>query len=278
MAEYQGGRCHYWQQYPLHAHSHVIGTDCVNHADLTPSAVLCVVFFLAAIGFGVKWHLWQLSRFYITLVVASSMFFTGLAFAIRAGIANTNRYNVARSAVIAEQIFFVTGELVLIGSHVTIAYEGLKEQALGGKKWVYGNYALLFISFILNTVAFALYSPPPTRPDSIPLRGTQLRIAGSVFPFLLTLIFNPGWLLYGKNKSPKVPGFPVGFALVVVVDVLLIVPALYIGFGVVQLLAAVPFAMPLSAFNFGIRQSSPAHVEQYHEGDVSEEEDDGPLL
>ncbi|GAA5969184.1 hypothetical protein JCM11641_007501 [Rhodosporidiobolus odoratus] len=81
-------------------HAHLVGGNWINKEDLAPSAVLCVAFFLFIGGIG--WRYYH-SRVTILFVVIAAFLFTGLAFAIRAAIANTAVVNVNRTTILVDQ-------------------------------------------------------------------------------------------------------------------------------------------------------------------------------
>ncbi|KAM0755701.1 hypothetical protein T439DRAFT_351460 [Meredithblackwellia eburnea MCA 4105] len=211
--------------------------------------------------------------------MAAAMFLTGLGFAVRAAISNTNRQGVNRTTVIAEQFLFVMGQLLLvrnqsldlIDSHVTLSRDLVKKWARSrASNWVFVNRGVLVVSFILDAVAFARTPNPLTNPE-IPLKTTQLRIAGSIFPFLLT-IGNAVWLPIEKMKAPEIPWL--GLGILLLVAWFLVVPAFYaflltavtadtsplvasitffyIAWALFQILAIAPFlAIPLADFSTG---------------------------
>ncbi|KAK4705701.1 acetate kinase, partial [Phenoliferia sp. Uapishka_3] len=163
-------------------------------------------------------------------------------------------------------------EGALIDSLVTLSRDLVKKWSLSrASNWVHINRALLAVSFILDVVAFTMI-PLPTRPDSVSLQATQLRIAGSIFPLILT-IANVAWLPVEKMKAPELSMKAIGIMLLV--SMFLVVPALYafltfhasvsefsstlslqlwfyLAFGLFQFLAIIPFAaLPLLDFSAG---------------------------
>ncbi|GAA6031971.1 hypothetical protein JCM8097_003367 [Rhodosporidiobolus ruineniae] len=250
-------------------HAHLLGGNWVDHGDLAPSAVLCVVFFLAIAGVGYRWWQFRASTLF-TFKIA--FLFTGLAFAVRAAIANTAPSNVPRSAIITEQCFFVLGQLLLLLGAILYTRTFLYRATFvhWPSTFLYLSIAILVTSLILACVAFSRAPTPPT--SYFPsLQYSQMRIAAATLPFILvclTLILWP----FAKLVAPELPGL--GLGLLSLTALFLWVPAFYsfcvatltddtsplvcsslffyLAFGLFQLLAVVPLlALSIHHFGFG---------------------------
>ncbi|KAI5477233.1 hypothetical protein MNV49_006606 [Pseudohyphozyma bogoriensis] len=282
--------------YSLSLHSHLLGSACMegNITNVLPSAILCVAFWGVGAGIIFKWVKRGVTHQYtVLLLMAASMILTGFGFAIRAGLANTARNNQARSAVIAEQVFFLMGELLLIDSHVTLSRDLVKKWTVGDRsKWVLLNHFLLLISFIMSMISFVRLPSNPYDPPT--LQNTQLRIAGSFFPFFLTLC-NAIWLPFERVRSKgEAPGN--GMAVLVLVAWFLTVPAFYsfivsavsndtapivtstiwfyLAFGLFQILAVLPFlATPIDWYYIGPFLLGAVASEAVLEGAMLEQEE-----
>ncbi|BGP12549.1 hypothetical protein JCM10213_004866 [Rhodosporidiobolus nylandii] len=265
---YSSGRC--GESGNTKVHAHLIGGNWVDKSDLAPSAVLCVVFFLAIAAVG--WRYLQ-SRARVLFVFIAAFLITGLAFAIHAAIANTAIRNVSRVTVLVEQTFFHLGNVLLIAGSVLYTRTFLYRATFvhWPNTFLYFSAAVLVVSFILACVAF---SRAPTPPDAFytTLQYIQLRIGAAVLPFILTTL-NAILLPFAKLVAPELPGLELG--LLILAAWFLWVPTFYafcvsgsivadssplvcsqtffyLAFGLFQLLAVVPLlalAMPRWGFN-----------------------------
>ncbi|GAA5859671.1 hypothetical protein JCM8547_006186 [Rhodosporidiobolus lusitaniae] len=265
VGSYGSGRCAESGNQRIHAH--LLGGNYVDHSDLAPSAVLCVVFCLA-IG-GVGWRYWQ-SRVKTLFVFIASFLATGLAFAVHAAIANTSPVNVNRSTVIAEQILFVLGQLLLIAGSILYTRRFLTRVTLvhWPSTFLYFSAAILVTSFILACVAFSR-APTPVNSFYPSLQYSQLRIAAVVLPFILVTL-NALLLPFAKMVALELPGLELG--LLLLASWFLWVPAFYafcvvaitadssplvcsqvffyLSFGLFTLLSVIPF-LALPSFRWG---------------------------
>ncbi|GAA6006590.1 hypothetical protein JCM10207_004986 [Rhodosporidiobolus poonsookiae] len=251
-------------------HAHLLGSNWVDKSDLAPSAILCVVFFLAIGGVGYRY--WQ-ARVKTLFVFIAAFFTNGIAFAIRAAIANTAPRNVNRSTVIAEQVFFVLALLLLITGSILYTRKFLYRATT--IHWpntvLYLSATILVTSFILACVAFSR-APEPVNSFYPDLQYSQMRIAAAVLPFILTLL-NALLLPFAKLIAPELPGLELG--LLVLAAWFLAVPTFYafcvtaiaadssplvcsqiffyLALGLFELLAVVPLlALPIPRWGFNL--------------------------
>ncbi|GAA5821903.1 hypothetical protein JCM10212_002453 [Sporobolomyces blumeae] len=181
-------------------HARLIGGNVVLNADVAPSAVLAVVFLL-------------------------SIAVTGIAFAIRAGIANAQSA-VAKATIAVEQALFSTGQLVLLGSSLIYTKVFVSRATL--IHWpstaTYLGIAILVVSFILDCVSWSRLPDPPTT-FSPPKQYNQMRVASAVLTFVVAT-FNAVFLPVAKVFAPFLPLLEL--ALVDLAAWFLWVPAFYV--------------------------------------------------
>ncbi|GAA5834851.1 hypothetical protein JCM11251_002042 [Rhodosporidiobolus azoricus] len=203
-------------------HAHLLNGNWVDKADLAPSAILCVAFFLALLGIGWRYKQYRVNALWAFIAAFLS---SGVAFAIRAGIANTSPRNLTRSPVAAEQILLVLGQLLLLLGAVLYTRAFMLRATLvhWPNTFLYASLTIIIVSFILSCVAFSRLPDPPNSyfPD---LQYTQMRIASAILPFIL-LCLVVLLLPFAKLFAPFLPGLELW--LLVLTAWFLWVPAFY---------------------------------------------------
>ncbi|GAA5897366.1 hypothetical protein JCM6882_001868 [Rhodosporidiobolus microsporus] len=249
-------------------HAHLLGGNWVDKRDLAPSAVLCVVFFLALAGIGWRYRQYRVKALF---AFVAAFFCSGIAFAIRAAIANTSPRNLTRSSVAAEQIFLVLGQLLLLLGAVLYTRAFMLRATLvhWPNTFLYASSTILVVSFILACVAFSRLPDPPN--SYFPsLQYTQMRIASAILPFILLCLvvlllplvklfapFLPNlelWLLVLTAWFLWVPAF-YSFCVVTITsdssDLVCSQLFFYLSFGLFPLLSLIPLlALPMPRWGF----------------------------
>ncbi|KPV78277.1 uncharacterized protein RHOBADRAFT_40824 [Rhodotorula graminis WP1] len=206
------------------SHAHLIGGNWVDKNDLAPSAVLCVVSFLAIAA--VAWT-YRETKVHLLLLFAFALLFLGIAFAIHAALANARPSARGQSAVACEQAFFLLALSLLLLGHILFARTFINRASL--VHWpstlLYLACALLLAAFIVGCVALGDLPPLDPYTYSPPLKYTQERIASAVLE-LIVATMHPLLLPFAKLVAPELPGLELG--LLVLAGWFLWVPALYV--------------------------------------------------
>ncbi|CAD6583342.1 MAG: hypothetical protein CYPHOPRED_002343 [Cyphobasidiales sp. Tagirdzhanova-0007] len=143
----------------------------------------------------------------ILLGIASACFFLGLAYWIRAGLANTDLTSQSKNAYIAEQICFVLSFLIFVDlpaltiTRDEIIFEVLEEPAeiervnlsrplvpprYWMNRWILLGRLLLVVAGVLDIVGYAQLPNPADATASS--KSSGFRLAGSLIVFMITLI------------------------------------------------------------------------------------------
>ncbi|GAA5915726.1 hypothetical protein JCM5296_004368 [Sporobolomyces johnsonii] len=248
-------------------HAHLIGGNVVDHEDVAPSAILCVAFFLAiVVVVGFRFHQWKAT---VVFGFLFGFFVTGLAFAIRAGIANRD----SRSAILVEQSFFCLGQLALLATSLISIKIFISRATLvhWPSSLTYLGATLLVLAFVLDCIAFSR-APTPAQSYYTTLQYSQMRIAAAALAFIvatanvlglplakviapelslmeLGLLTLSGWFLW-------VPAFYAFCVATITTDSSPLVCSsafFYLSFGLFQLLAIIPLlTLALARYGWGL--------------------------
>ncbi|BGO96572.1 hypothetical protein NBRC10513v2_000510 [Rhodotorula toruloides] len=203
-------------------HAHLIGGNWADKTDVAPSAVLCLVSFLALAGVG--WRYREVRVNYLFVFVAA-LVFLALAFAIHAGLANTSPSNRPVSATSTSDAFFYTAFLLFLIGHILFTRVFLNRASL-----VHWPNTLLYIALVLLIIATILFyaslSRAQTGASAIPPRQySQMRIASASFELIVTILYAL-LLPLAKLVAPELPGLELG--LLTLAAWFLFVPAFYL--------------------------------------------------
>ncbi|EGU13297.1 Proteophosphoglycan ppg4 [Rhodotorula toruloides ATCC 204091] len=187
-------------------HAHLIGGNWADKTDVAPSAVLCLVSFLALAGVG--WRYREVRVNYLFVFVAA-LVFLALAFAIHAGLANTSPSNRPVSATSTSDAFFYTAFLLFLIGHILFTRVFLNRASL-----VHWPNTLLYIALVLLIIATILFyaslSRAQTGASAIPPRQySQMRIASASFELIVTILYAL-LLPLAKLVAPELPGLELG--------------------------------------------------------------------
>ncbi|GAA5997419.1 uncharacterized protein JCM10292_000249 [Rhodotorula paludigena] len=204
-------------------HAHLINGNWLDRSDVAPSAVICVVSFLSLIGIGYRY---RETRVHFLFLLAFALLFLGIAFAIRAALANTRIAGRTRSSTFTSESFFLLALTFFLAGHIIYARVFLNRASL--VHWpstlLYFAGALLLIALIVGLVALG---QGPTPPDSLtpPIKYTQMRIASAALE-LIVAVLHPLLLPFAKLVAPELPMLEL--ALLTVAGWFLFVPAFYV--------------------------------------------------
>ncbi|BGP36532.1 hypothetical protein JCM10449v2_000433 [Rhodotorula kratochvilovae] len=206
------------------SHAHLLGGNWIDKSDVAPSAILSVVSFLFILAVAYRY---RETRVHLLIVFGVALLFLGIAFAIRAALANTRPSLRQRSTVVTEQAFFLlTLSLFLLG-HILFARTFLNRASL--VHWpstlLYLGCAILLAAFIVGCVAFG-DAPFPQAESYFPsLKYTQERIASATL-MLIVATMHALLLPFAKLVAPELPGMELG--LLTLSAWFLWVPAFYV--------------------------------------------------